>query len=50
MNIALLGYGTMGREIEAVALERGHSVSLKVTSENRNKLDDSDLSELRCRH
>ena len=27
MNIALLGYGKMGREIEAIALERGHTIA-----------------------
>ncbi|WP_111683613.1 4-hydroxy-tetrahydrodipicolinate reductase [Winogradskyella tangerina] len=30
MNIALLGYGRMGKSIEAIALERGHSIVLKV--------------------
>lgn len=34
MKIALIGYGKMGKEIEKVALERGHSISLKVTREN----------------
>lgn len=36
MNIALIGYGKMGKEIEKIALERGHTISLKVTSENSN--------------
>lgn len=34
MKIALLGYGKMGQAIEAVALERGHSVVCKVSIEN----------------
>ncbi|MBL7963447.1 MAG: 4-hydroxy-tetrahydrodipicolinate reductase [Flavobacteriales bacterium] len=34
MNIALLGYGKMGRAIEAVAQTRGHQVALKVGSTN----------------
>ncbi|MES2516189.1 MAG: 4-hydroxy-tetrahydrodipicolinate reductase [Bacteroidota bacterium] len=34
MNIALLGYGKMGREIEAIALQRGHSIVLKVDESN----------------
>lgn len=29
MNIALLGYGKMGKEIEKIALERGHNIVLK---------------------
>ncbi len=36
MRIALIGYGKMGREIEKIALERGHSISFKVTRENAN--------------
>ena len=31
MNIALLGYGRMGKSIEAIALDRNHSIGLKVT-------------------
>ena len=30
MKIALVGYGKMGREIEKIALERGHTVCLKI--------------------
>lgn len=29
MNIALLGYGRMGKEIEKIALQRGHSIVIK---------------------
>ncbi len=32
MNIALLGYGKMGQAIETIAVERGHSILLKVSS------------------
>lgn len=31
MKIALLGYGRMGKSIEAIALHRHHSISLKVS-------------------
>jgi len=31
MKIALLGYGKMGKEIEKIALERGHEIVLKKT-------------------
>lgn len=34
MNIALLGYGKMGKEIEAIALQRNHNIVLKVGSTN----------------
>lgn len=34
MRLALFGYGKMGRAIEQVASQRGHSVPLKVTSAN----------------
>ena len=32
MNIALLGYGKMGKIIEGIALERGHKISFKADS------------------
>ena len=32
MNIALVGYGKMGREIESVALQRGHTITARFTS------------------
>ena len=34
MNVALVGYGRMNRAIEAIAVARGHAVSLRVTSTN----------------
>ena len=36
MNIALLGYGKMGKEIEKIALKRKHSILLKTTSSDTN--------------
>jgi 4-hydroxy-tetrahydrodipicolinate reductase len=30
MNIALIGYGKMGKAIEAIALKRGHAIGLKI--------------------
>ncbi|MFC5046369.1 4-hydroxy-tetrahydrodipicolinate reductase [Aquimarina hainanensis] len=36
MKIALLGYGKMGKTIEKIALERGHSIVLKVDKEDTN--------------
>lgn len=38
MNIAIIGYGKMGREIEAIALERKHTIVLKISSENLSEL------------
>ena len=32
MNIALVGYGKMGREIESVAQQRGHTITARFTS------------------
>lgn len=34
MKIALLGYGKMGKEIEQIALQRGHSIVLKIDTDN----------------
>ena len=42
MKIALLGYGKMGHEIEKVAISKGHTIVLKVSSKNT----EFDISEL----
>ena len=34
LNIALIGYGKMGKAIEAIAVQRGHQVILKISSSN----------------
>jgi 4-hydroxy-tetrahydrodipicolinate reductase len=39
MNIALIGYGRMGHEIESVANERGHNVKLIIDIENPDDLN-----------
>lgn len=39
MKIALLGYGKMGKIIETIALERGHSVVLKIGKSNQADLN-----------
>ena len=36
MNIAIIGYGKMGHEIEKVLLERGHNVVQKIDIDNRD--------------
>ncbi len=49
MNIALIGYGRMGHEIEKIALKRGHYIKLIVdqyneTDLNKAKLDGIDVA------
>lgn len=45
MKIALLGYGKMGKVIEKIALERGHSIVLKKSSnDDFNGLDKADVA------
>ncbi len=39
MKIALLGYGKMGKEIEKIALQKGHSISFKISTKNKEELD-----------
>ncbi len=36
MKIALIGYGKMGKTIESIALERGHTVDLKIDIDSLN--------------
>ncbi len=38
MNVAIIGYGKMGHEIEQVLLSRGHSVALIIDQENAHDL------------
>lgn len=42
MNIALLGYGRMGKAIEGIALDRGHHIVLKISS-HQDTIDFSDV-------
>ncbi|PCH93503.1 MAG: 4-hydroxy-tetrahydrodipicolinate reductase [Bacteroidetes bacterium] len=44
MNIALIGYGKMGKEIEAIATARNHTIGLKLDSSNT--IANADLSNL----
>ncbi len=46
MNIALIGYGRMGHEIEAAALRRGHIISLIIDLENMSDLCAEKLSDI----
>ena len=44
MNIALIGYGKMGKAIEEIALERGHKIVLKIDLDNQADLNKNNLS------
>ena len=39
MNIALVGYGKMGKAIEEIALENGHTIGLKIDLDNAADLN-----------
>ncbi|MDR2962280.1 MAG: 4-hydroxy-tetrahydrodipicolinate reductase [Bacteroidales bacterium] len=43
MNIALIGYGKMGKEIEKIALERGHTIALVIDIANAADLTAENL-------
>jgi 4-hydroxy-tetrahydrodipicolinate reductase len=43
MKIALIGYGRMGHEIEAIAVKRGHVIKLIVDQYNTNDLNEINL-------
>ncbi len=38
MNIALIGYGKMGKAIESIAVEKGHNIVLKIDVDNASHL------------
>lgn len=44
MNIALIGYGKMGQAIEAIALEKGHQIVLKIDINNASDLNQENIS------
>jgi 4-hydroxy-tetrahydrodipicolinate reductase len=43
MNIALLGYGKMGKAIEEIALQKGHQIVLRIDDQNLNELTKENL-------
>ena len=43
MNIALVGYGRMGHEIETIATKRGHSIRLIIDQDNAADLNEDNL-------
>lgn len=45
MNIALIGYGKMGKTIEQIALQRGHTIVLKIGSTNLQDLTADNLKQ-----
>ena len=44
MKIALIGYGKMGKEIEQVAVGRGHTIVLTIDIDNQEDLNKENLS------
>jgi 4-hydroxy-tetrahydrodipicolinate reductase len=44
MNIALIGYGRMGHEIESIAVKRGHFIKLIVDKYNEDDLNNVNLA------
>ncbi len=44
MKIALLGYGRMGKEIEKIALQRGHTIVIKSTSNSTCNITEADVA------
>ena len=44
MQIALLGYGKMGKEIEKIALKRGHSIVIKADLDTVYDISDADVA------
>lgn len=46
MNIALIGYGRMGHEIEKIAIDRGHKVGLIIDIDNPQDLNAENLKNI----
>jgi len=46
LNIALIGYGKMGKEIELKAIERGHKIGLIIDHNNANDINPEKLKNI----
>ena len=46
MKIALFGYGKMGKEIEKIALERGHEIILKIKAKEECDFSKVDIESI----
>ena len=44
MNIALLGYGRMGKEIEKIAISRGHTIVIKSDGNTKYDINIADIA------
>ncbi len=44
MNIALLGYGKMGKTIERIALQRGHQIVIKADEGSKYDITEADVA------
>ncbi len=45
LNIALIGYGKMGKAIEEIALQKGHSICLKIDVSSTDKFTEENLQQ-----
>lgn len=43
ISIALIGYGKMGKAIEAIALQKGHRIVLKIDADNQDEFTTANL-------
>lgn len=46
MNLAIIGYGKMGKEIEQIALDRGHQIKLIIDEHNINSIDTNSFKDI----
>ncbi len=45
MRIALIGYGKMGQTIERIAIQRGHTIALRISTANKHEMTPANLKE-----
>jgi len=44
MKIVLFGYGKMGKEVEKIALERGHELILRIEKNEEYDISEADVA------
>lgn len=46
MQIGIIGYGRMGKEVEKIAIQKGHNIIFKINSQNSNELNKQNIKKV----
>jgi len=46
MKIGIIGYGKMGKEVEKIAVQKGHNIIFKINSQNTDQLSEENMNKI----